>query len=86
MFVSETPPPSLSIVVTDLESAARVVLPWAEKRGHRLVKVGDERVDALHGDSIIEGHASAVIVQEDAHARRVPVVGHGDAEIGRAHV
>lgn len=64
-----------------LHPAARVVLPRAEERVDGLVEAGVKHVQSLHGDGVVEAEPPVVVVQVDAHPRRVPVVGHGDAAV-----
>ncbi|KAG9351774.1 hypothetical protein JZ751_023025 [Albula glossodonta] len=69
------------IVMAHLQPAPRVILPRAEEGEDRLIKVGVEGIDVLHCDGVIEGDTAHVIVQVDAHSRRVPIVCQGQASI-----
>lgn len=71
----------LLIIVTYLQPAAHVVLPWTEERIDGLFEAGVEHIESLHCNSIVETKAPVVIVQIHADARRVPVVGEGNAAI-----
>lgn len=71
----------ISVIVANLQPAARIVLPWAEERVDGLFKAGVKHVESLHCDGVIETKTTVVIVQVNTNPRRVPVVGDRDAPI-----
>lgn len=59
----------LLIIVTYLQPAAYVVLPWTEERIDGLFEAGVEHIESLHCNGIVETKAPVVIVQIHANAR-----------------
>lgn len=72
---------ALSVIVAYLQSAARIILPWAEERVDGLFKAGVKHVQSLHRDGVVETKPPVVIVQVHTNTRRVPVIGDRDAAV-----
>lgn len=64
-----------------LQPAARVVLPRAKERVHGLVEASVKHVQSPHRHGVTETQTPLIVIQVDADAGGVPVVGDGDASV-----
>lgn len=64
-----------------LQPAARIVLPRAKERVHWLIEASVKHVESPHRHRIAETQSPLVVIQVDADAGGVPVVGDGDAAV-----
>ena len=64
-----------------LQPAARIVLSRAKERIHWLVKASVKHVQSPHRHGVAETQMPLIVIQVDADAGGVPVVGDGDAAV-----
>lgn len=67
--------------MADLQPAARVVLPRAKERVYRLIEARVKHVESPHRHGVTETETALIVIQVDADAGGVPVVGDGDAPV-----